>query len=146
MKVELKPVDKSNWLECVELEVDESQKGFVASNAFSLAQAAYEDNTYPFAIYRDGCMTGFIMYDFDTEIGGMWGMCRLMVDKRFQKQGIGKAAVQKLLEIVADKHGHVEFYTSIEPNNTVAAKLYERLGFVRNVRVIYGEEMLVKQL
>lgn len=145
MSIELKAIDKSNWLQCVGLEVEEAQKNFVAPNSFSLAQANYEDNIYPYAIYDKNTMVGFLMYDFDKELG-MWGMCRLMIDKQFQKKGFGKDAIAKLLELVKEKHGSVEFYTSVEPENVIATKLYESLGFVKNGKIFYDEIMLTIQL
>jgi GNAT superfamily N-acetyltransferase len=42
-----------------------------------------------------------------------------MVDKKFQKQGIGKAAIEKLFDKVIKEHGNVMFSTSTEPYNTV---------------------------
>lgn len=80
MNIELRIIDKENMYDVIELEVADEQKDFVASNSFSLLQANYEENLYPFAIYRDNELVGFIMYDFDDETD-MYGMCRLMVDK-----------------------------------------------------------------
>lgn len=144
-EVEFRIVDRSNWEQCTSLKVSKEQRDFVASNSFSLAQAAYEPDTYPFAIYFNGEMAGFIMYDYDSNIG-VWEMCRLMVDERFQGRGIGRAAVKKLLGIVTEKLGHIMFYTSAEPSNSAALGLYEKMGFVRNGRIVYDEVMMEIQL
>lgn len=68
--VEIKPVNHDNWLACIELEVDETQRPFVNPNIFSLAEAyAHSDanakdadeyyRCIPFAIYSDNHMVGF---------------------------------------------------------------------------------------
>ena len=145
MDIEFRTIERSNWMQCTQLEVNDEQKNFVASNSFSLAQASYEPDTYPFAIYRNGEMVGFIMYDFDSDFG-VWEMCRLMVDKKHQKQGIGKAAVEKLLKHVTAKHGHIMFYTSAEPTNANAIRTYEKAGFKLNGNIVYGEAQLQIQL
>lgn len=145
MNIELRLIDKENMYDVIELEVEDEQKDFVASNSFSLLQANYEENLYPFAIYRDNELVGFIMYDFDDETG-MYGMCRLMVDKKFQKQGIGKAAIEKLFDKVIEEHGNVKFSTSAEPYNTVALNLYKKLGFEDTGKLIYDEVFMIKQL
>ena len=145
IEYEFKPVDRSLWRQCVDLNVCEAQRGFVATNAYSLAQAAYEPTTYPFAICRNGEVVGFIMYDYDDE-NDMWEMCRLMVDSKFQGQGAGSAAVKWLLGRVAAEQGHIKFYTSAEPNNEVAIKLYEKMGFRLTGEVVYGEVQMEIQL
>lgn len=145
MNIEFKTIDRSNWSKCVDLKVAKEQREFVASNTYSLAQAAYEPDTYPFGIYLDGEMVGFIMYDYDSELN-VWEMCRLMVDEKHQGKGIGRQAVQKLLEHVTGKHGHIMFYTSAEPENTAAIGLYEKLGFRKNGRIVYDEVMMGIQL
>lgn len=141
MGIVLSLIDKSNWRECVNLQVTEAQRGFVATNSVSLLEATYEENLYPLAIYNDETMVGFVMYDFDQEIG-LWGMCRLMVDQRFQRQGYGRKAIVKLLKEVKKKHGPIEFYTLVEPGNQVALQLYEDLGFVNSGRIVYDEILL----
>lgn len=145
MEISLKKIDKSNWEECIQLKVDETQTSFVATNAYSLLQANYEENLYPLGIYAENIMVGFIMYDYDTEID-MWGMCRLMIDQRYQKKGIGKSAILQLLDCVRDKYGNVEFYTSVERENIVALKLYEDVGFVNTNKIVYDELLLTKKL
>jgi len=145
MNIELRIIDKENMYDVIELEVADEQKDFVASNSFSLLQANYEENLYPFAIYRDNELVGFIMYDFDDETD-MFGMCRLMVDKKFQNQGIGKVAIEKLFDKIIKEHGNIKFSTSAEPNNTVALKLYEKLGFENTGEFIEDEVLMIKQL
>lgn len=39
-------IDKSNYMDCILLKVDENQKHFVADNARSLVEAMYEDGLY----------------------------------------------------------------------------------------------------
>ena len=144
-EVELKPVTRELWYECVCLQVDPSQKHFVATNAFSLTQAAYEPELYPYVIYAKGQMVGFLMYGYDNDLK-MWGMCRLMIDRRYQKNGYGRVAVKQMLQLVTEKVGHVQFYTSYEPDNTTASKLYESLGFKDTGDIIDGEKLMIKQL
>ena len=97
MEIELRPIDRTNYNECIELSIAEEQKGFVASNIFSLVQAAYEPNLYPLAVYSDSKMAGFFLYDFDEELNG-WSMSRFMIDKSLQGRGIGTKALKKFLE------------------------------------------------
>lgn len=128
MNIDFRKIDRSNYMECIEITVSEEQKNFVAPNMFSLVQAAYEPDLYPLAIYRDGKMVGFLLYDFDSDING-WSMSRFMIDAKYQNQGLGKLALEKFIELFINKHGHLKLYTSAETENHVAIALYEKFGF-----------------
>lgn len=138
MRITLRAIDRSMWEKCCQLKVSEIQREFVAPNAFSLAQAAYEPDTYPMGILDDDKLVGFVMYDFDSDVN-KWGMCRLMVDEKNQKRGVGERAIRLLLDYVTARHGHVEFHTSAEPENAVAIALYEKMGFRKTGELVYGE-------
>lgn len=136
MNIKFKPIDRTNYNECIELSLKEEQRKFVAPNMFSLVQAAYEPNLYPLGIYKDNKMVGFILYDFDDEIKG-WSMSRFMVDKKYQKKGIGKIALQKFIEFFKNKYGGIKLYTSAEVDNQVAIDLYEKFGFEKKEEFEY---------
>jgi len=56
-------------------------------------------------IYDGEQMVGFMMWEEDEEDHEL-GMCRLMIDQKFQNQGYGRASVIKLMEVVRQKNGH----------------------------------------
>lgn len=141
MDIKLREIDRSSWEKCCDLKVAENQRAFVASNTYSLAQAAYEPDTYPMGIYLNNEMVGFLMWDFDSN-EMVWEMCRLMIDEKHQRKGIGEAAVRKLLQLVTAKLGHIVFYTSADPANEDAISLYEKIGFKKNGRIVYDEIMM----
>ncbi len=63
--VELREITKDNYEECLGLKVADSQKNYVSSTVHSLAQAwIYYDTAFPFAIYADNVMVGFIMLGY----------------------------------------------------------------------------------
>ncbi len=129
MEIEFRPIDKTNYNECIALSVDENQKRFVAPNQFSLVQAAYEPNLYPLAIYNKSQMVGFILYDFDEELNG-WSMSRFMIGSSYQNFGFGKQALKQFLLFFKDKYPNVStLYTSAEVDNVVAIALYKKAGF-----------------
>lgn len=129
MKIEFRPIDRTNYNECIGLSLAEEQTGYVASNQFSLVQAAYEPNLYPLGIYHESVMVGFILYDFDEELNG-WSMSRFMIDKSFQGRGFGTAALKQFLDYFKEKYPKErKLYTSAEVENMVAICLYEKSGF-----------------
>lgn len=129
MKIELRQIDRTNYMECIELTVSEEQKMYVASNQFSLVQAAYEPNLYPLGIYSEDQMVGFILYDLDEELGG-WSMSRFMIGTDFQNRGFGKQALKEFIAYFKAGHPEVKLlYTSAETDNSAAISLYTKAGF-----------------
>ena len=128
MMMVFKAIDKTNYMDCIFLQVDESQKYFVADNARSLVEAFFEDGLYTLGIYHEETMIGFILYDYDTSIPG-WSMSRFMIGKQFQGKGYGKQAVLDFLEYFKANHDAEKIYISVSIDNTVARKLYSEIGF-----------------
>lgn len=139
MNIELRPVTRDNFRDVLKLRVAESQKEFVAPNAYSVAQCYACHECTPFAIYADDALAGFCLYALDTDDDAYW-IYRLMVDEGQQRRGIGREAMRQLIARVAALHpAKPVLYISFEPENTVAKALYESLGFVPDGRVEYGE-------
>lgn len=130
MNINFREIDKTNYNICIMLKVAEQQKDYVASNEFSLVQAAYEEDLYPLAIYDDDEMVGFLLYDYDQELEG-WSFSRFMIDINHQNKGYGTIALRKFLEFFHNKFPNEKIYTSVEIDNEIAIKLYEGFGFVK---------------
>ena len=111
--ITFREIDKSNYMECICLKVKDEQRGFVADNARSLAEARFEEGLYTRAVYSDGVMVGFVLFDYDPELPG-WCMSRFMIGAQYQGR---------------------EIYLHVELENTAAYEMYQKLGF-RAVREI----------
>ena len=109
--------------------VGEHQKNYVASNMYSLVQASYEDGLYPLGIFNEDEMIGFLLYDYDEELNG-WSFSRFMIDIKYQNKGFGRKALEKFLEYFQSKFPNKSLYTSVEIDNDIAIKLYQKYGFV----------------
>ena len=129
--IKLKEITEENYIDCLNLNVADSQTSFVASNTYSLAQAwVYHETAYPFAIYNDDEMVGFVMMGF-YKPKGVYNIWRFMIDERFQGKGYGKQALLLAIEYLRDKYNVTEIFLSFAPGNTVAEKLYTDVGFRR---------------
>ena len=136
--MKFRAIDKSNYWECIALTIDESQKGFVADNKQSLAEAAYEDGLYTLGIYHEETMVGFVLYDYDDTFHG-WSMSRFMIGKQFQGKGYGKQATIAFLDYFKRKHNADKLYISVSLENTVARKMYASIGFeeIKEIEYIF---------
>ena len=128
-KIKFRDIDKSNYNECISLRVGEHQKNYVASNMYSLVQASYEDGLYPLGIFNEDEMIGFLLYDYDEELNG-WSFSRFMINIKYQNKGFGRKALEKFLEYFQSKFPNKSLYTSVEIDNDIAIKLYQKYGFV----------------
>lgn len=157
--VEFQRITWENFQECIKLELKEEQKNYVASNLYSLAQSyvALLNDDLPamtFAIYADEKMVGFIMMYHDTaeenefEDEACYGILRFMIDKRYQGQGYGKAALAKALAYITTypQGEAASVYISYEPENEAAKKLYKSFGFHETGQLIEGETVVKKVL
>ena len=127
--VELRNITKANLDEVLSLKVSSSQESFVSSNAHSLAKAwAYKDTAFPFAIYADGVMVGFIMLGYYEE-RAQYTLWRFMIDERYQNRGYGKAALRLGINYLIDRFNVESVYTGVVFQNTVARRLYRCMGF-----------------
>lgn len=140
--IEFRKITWDNFDDCINLQLVEDQRGFLASNLYSLAQsyvALLNDELPPmtFAIYDDEIMIGFIMMYHDTaeenEYGDdeAYGILRFMIDRRYQNKGYGTKAMEKALEYIRTfPQGEASaVYISYDPDNKVARHLYEKFGF-----------------
>jgi diamine N-acetyltransferase len=137
--VTLRDVTKENWQECIKLKLAPEQEHFVASNTYSLAESKFMPTFIPQAIYAnagstDGdTMVGFVMYglypDGVAPYGQRHWIFRLMIDQAYQGLGYGTAALHIVLQRLEADPACPDVLIGYEPENIVAAKLYQRLGF-----------------
>ena len=126
--VTLKEITTENFWEVISLKVRDDQKNFVASNAVSIAQSKVMPECIPLAIYNDDALVGFLMYCIDREDNNYW-IYRLMIDTKFQSKGFGKKAMEIIIAKIKEDKSKNKIVTSAEPENSVAKKLYKKLGF-----------------
>ncbi|HYK07552.1 MAG TPA: GNAT family N-acetyltransferase [Gaiellaceae bacterium] len=119
------------------LDVGPDQHGLVAPNSISIAEAYFEPKAWFRAIYFGDEPAGFAMVwrDPDEQTFYIW---RFMVDARFQGKGVGRRALELLLdEARADGVGEVTL--SVVPGSHSALAFYERCGFQATGEVHGGE-------
>lgn len=96
-------------------------------------------------IYDGETMVGFLMYSFDND-ANKWWMDRLMMDKQHQGKGYGRKVIRLLIDLLKKEKGNIKLYTSFEPENAVADKLYESIGFRKTGEIAWGEVVMEIQL
>ena len=120
------------------LEIAPEQHGLVSPNAVSIAEAYFEPKAWFRAVYYGEDPAGFAMVwrDPDEREFYIW---RFMVDARFQGKGIGRRALELLLD-EARVDGVDEVKLSVVPGVRGAMGFYERFGFEPTGVVEGGQE------
>lgn len=131
-------IDRYNFREVLRLSVAETQKNFVATNAYSLAQAKAQPECVPLAVYDGETLVGFTMYAMDVEDQEYW-IYRLMVGQEFQSRGYGRQILSQVLERLRADSAHHRVYLSCNPENAWGRALYESVGFRPDGRLHHGE-------
>jgi diamine N-acetyltransferase len=143
-EVALREIDGSTVRAICDLEVAASQRGLVAPNAVSIAEAHFEPAAWFRAIHADDVPVGFAMiYDptralapESPDIAYLW---RFMIAAGHQSRGYGEAALRLLIAHVRTLAGVTRFRTSYVPAPGNAGPLYERVGFRATGEVDDGE-------
>jgi len=143
--IELCEITMKNFRECIDLSVAEDQRGFVASNMYSLAEAKADGVSNPLAIYSGDTMVGFIMYCFDAA-SSIGYIDRLMVAADHQRRGYGRAAMAEVTSRLRNTPGCLVIRTSFDPTNVVADALYHSLGFRKTGEIDHGEIVVVLEV
>ena len=131
-----------------DLSVTESQRGFVAPNAVSLAQALFAPEAWYRAIYFGEELAGFVMLEDGSLLSppepcpevSVW---RFMIDAKFQRRGIGRAALLQLIEHVRKKNLFTKLELSFVPGPGCPEPFYLGLGFRHTGRVA-GKEVVLE--
>jgi diamine N-acetyltransferase len=131
MNVELVEITKDNLEAVYDLKVAEGQEEFVASNAWSLAQAyAERDIAWARAVVAGDEVVGFLMLEIDPheENGRHHWLWRLMIDAAQQRKGYGRSALGLALDELRHR-GATEVYTSWVVGDGGPEPFYLGLGF-----------------
>ena len=144
MDVELREITRDTVRAVCKLEVAEDQRGFVAPNAVSIAEAHYEPKHWMRAIYADGEPAGFVL-TYEDPGGEGYYVWRFMVADGVQRRGVGRRAMELLLDRWREL-GATEAKLSVIRGNDGAIGLYESLGFRLTGDEEHGELVMRTEL
>lgn len=129
VSIEFEPITQENYREVLALRLPAAQRRFVASNEKSLAEAYVWPAARPRLVRQYGRAVGFIMtFPFEQDGHAALNLVRIMIDGRFQRRGLGRAVMERLLDD-SRTEGFSLMTLSVLPDNLAAVSLYEELGF-----------------
>ncbi len=141
--ISLREVNANTVRTICNLQVKESQKGFVAPNAVSISQAYFEPKAWFRAIYADETPVGFVML-FDDPDEPMYFLWRFMIAAEYQSLGFGHQAINLLEEYVRTRPKATELYVSYVPEEGGPGPFYRKCGFVETGK-LHGDEVEMRK-
>ena len=145
--IHFQKITEENFSEVVSMKRPEGEH-YVAANVYSLAQAwLYKDanDVYPFAIYNDDTLVGFMMLDEDLEERCLviW---RIMFPIEHQNKGYGTQAIQQIIQLAKASGKYDSMILDYAPGNDIARHVYEKLGFKPTGEISNNEVVMKLEL
>jgi len=137
MELTLREVTRENWRDALRLAVNAEQQRFIAEYtpiaAIALAKAYVRvgglDWT-PYAFYASEAMVGFAALAYEPGGADNYWLYHFFIDRAMQGQGYGTAALQQIVTLVRAHHPNAQaLQVSVHPENVVAQRMYQRVGF-----------------
>jgi diamine N-acetyltransferase len=142
--VSLAEVDDGNWRAVADVAPRDQQRRFVAAlGARYLLLSTREDLWHSLAIIAGESVAGHVMWAQDDDAYWIGGM---IVDAAEQGNGVGRAAMEALVERLAANPDAGEIRLSCHPGNTAAERLYRALGFVPTGEFEDDEAVMARKL
>ncbi len=118
------------------------QQRMVAPNAYSIAQAHFEERAWFRAVYADEVPVGFVMLHDDPEKDYVY-LWRFMIAGPHQKKGYGRRALELVFERARSRPSARAIKASYVPIEGGAGPFYRKLGF-EPTGEMDGDEVVVR--
>jgi diamine N-acetyltransferase len=147
-ELSLAPVTADTLPQAVAIRVAPEQEPFVAPVVESLAEAYAAPTAWPRLVLDGAAVVGFVMANFDPEEQveafrcGIW---RLNVDRAAQGRGVGRFAVDAVLE-EARRRGQQRVTVLWERGERGPEGFYRRCGFVPTGEELFGEVVAARDV
>lgn len=148
MDLQIVPITPANRRQAEALEVRPDQAGFIEPVRQCMAEADRLRLWRPVGLYDGGALVGFAMYGLfwmEPPLGRLW-LDRLLIDRRFQGRGCGRAALEALLVRLHRTYRRRAVYLSVFGDNRPAIALYRSAGFRFTGRYDRGGEAIMEYL
>lgn len=155
MDVSLREVTPANRHAVEQVSVSPEQSNYVSSVTESFVDAAEAPEAAPryWALYAGEEVVGFVMIsdgisEGHPELLGPYYLWRLLVDSRWQGRGLGRAALDLVVDYLrTHRPDATELLTSVSPGTVASPRgFYEAYGFTATGAVADGEDVLVLRL
>lgn len=132
--IQFKAITDENYMALIQMK---EKEGFCFATDFNFITDSLslawlnrdKGNTFPFAIYQDETLVGFMMLAHNLEERDLH-LWRFMLSTEYRGRGYGIQSVELLIQLARNsrKYDHISLYCS--PKSEVAFHIYEKVGFL----------------
>ena len=141
MTVQIKSISKADFEQVEKIELTELQRSihppfFRPHSAIArhfLKLDGEQHNYLPFAVYYGEAVVGFFMIILDPSKTEVVWLSDLMIDHRYQRQGIGTAVIDLVIKWAHEHTAAKKIRLFCEKENVAARQFYEKAGFINRV-------------
>ena len=119
--------------------VKPEQRRFVKNLLLSFMQTRHPAVT-SYRVEREGQLIGYVML-IHAENPTQWIVERLTIDRDHQRQGLGYAVADQLIDMVHDFENSEMVIARYEPENEAARRLFGKLGFAEREEMFRGRHV-----
>ena len=129
--IHLIDVNEENWLDIINLRVNEEQQKFLDRPTGIIARGyIYRNcNARVFGIADDAQMIGVALVRDFTEEPLNYELQQFMIDGRFQNKGYGTEALRQSLKFLEQEGRYPGVEVCVNREDTAAIHVYEKVGF-----------------
>lgn len=128
-----------DWLALRHIRVEPRQRRFVTNLVVSWLQSRHPAVT-SYGIDWQGNRIGYVML-IHAENPSQWIIERLTIDRSYQRQGLGCAVADKLIDMVYDFENSEMVIARYHPDNDDARSLFQRLKFEEREEMFRGRNI-----
>ena len=141
MKVTLEEITEDTLDDIMGLGVTKAQEAFCPGVAVSIAQAHFSRYAWFRAVYAGDTPVGFVMLYLDG-LKSRYSLWRLLIDKRYQGKGYGKAAIEQVVDFVRTLPEATELTVTYPPVEGNPSKFFAECGFVETGETENDEKVM----
>lgn len=128
--IKFREITEENYRECMRLKVKEHQLEYVdRGNYIALSKAyVHRESAYPFAVYDDDTMIGFVQYREIHDLGN-YLLDKIMICDMYQGKGYATQVMEKLINDLKRESKYRRLCLCVHKDNIDAIRLYHKFGF-----------------
>lgn len=130
--IQLERITLANWEQAITLDIADDQRRFLETPSVlhAIAEVQFHPTFTAYAVCDEDTMVGFAIYGYLPEDTTKWWIPLIIIDRRYQGKGYGRAAVKAMIDAVRTQAPNSrEIALNYKADNIVAERLYLSIGF-----------------